>query len=164
MLGRRSVLAPQKHPAPLRKPALRFLVPLVLVGLWLMHGMSAITGAGCHGMLMPVAASATEARSMAGAGTASSMAQAIANTADAATITRSSSGQAGSSELCLSGAPPTPMEFLLALLAGLALLGCVVLAAVMWPRNPRRSRRRWGRGPPGPTGRELLTMVCVTRT
>jgi hypothetical protein len=135
---------------------------LVLLGLWLMHGVSATTGAGCHGvpvmMSMSMSASAAEPGSiMAATPTMRADHQVQAKSAD--------SMPTGSGETCLSGQPPSPRDLLLGLLACLvlAVLGRVVPT---WPPHAAscaacRPRRR---GPPGRAGRVLLTTVCISRT
>jgi len=118
-----------------------------------MHGMSATTGSGCHGMVpMPLAV----AMSPIGAPPTGSGVTAAAP---------AGSVGMGSGELCLSGQPPTPGDWALALLAALALVGCVV-SAVSAGRTPVRriaGCQRW-RGPPHLAGMELLTAECVSRT
>ena len=142
---------------------LRLFVPVVLLGLWMMHGMSATMEAGCHGMpmLMPVATSIAEAEPMAAADAGHS---AMRPAADEAASVHLGSNQTGAGELCLSGQPPAPGALLLALLAALVLVGYVVLTALGRRPDLRRAGWRWWRGPPRLAGIELLTAVCVSRT
>lgn len=162
MFGRRaSVLLPTS--ARIRRLAPRLLVSVVLLGLWVMHGMSATMESGCHGMpmLMPTTASMVEAQPMAAADAGSS---AIRPPTDGAASVHLASNQTGEGELCLSGQPPTLGAWLLALLATLVAVGYVVFTAQVRRPDLRRTRWWWWRGRPHLAGMELLTAVCVSRT
>lgn len=154
-----------------RAGMLRMLAVIVLAGLWLMHGASATTEAGCHGVPVvmsmdssPVGSSSAAAgHDMAGAirmGTGDTGAAAVLRSAGTG-----ASDHSGMGEACMSGQPPSPSELLLALLGLLALAGLVfgMPAQLIRPlmRGWSRSRRR---GPPGPAGMALLITVCVSRT
>jgi hypothetical protein len=153
-----------------RSRTLCLLAGLVLAGLWFMHGVSATTEAGCHGMpvLMTMGTSVTDSGSAMGAADAEARTAMPGHDPGAATFAQPGNGksmQAGSAETCLSGQPPSPGDFLLALLASLAVLA-LVFGAVDQPLGAPsyalgRLRRR---GPPGPVGRALLTTVCISRT
>jgi hypothetical protein len=162
MRVRRDRPAVELPPAVARKRLIRRLTPLVLLGLWLMHGISATSGAGCHGvpLMMPMSASVSDALSMPTTMSASTI---VRHSMDVTSVTRSASVQVGSGELCLSGQPPTPGHFLLALLAALAMLGLVLLANLLQRLSGEACEVR-RRGPPGSAGRKLLTTVCVSRT
>jgi hypothetical protein len=64
----------------------------------------------------------------------------------------------------MSGQPPTPGDFLIAVLCVLVVFGLAMFA----DSALRTARNAWGawrrRGPPGLVARELLTAVCVSRT
>lgn len=154
----RSVRRGQSVGPPTSAPTrlIQSVAPLVLLGLWLMHGMSATTGAGCHGvaLMMPMSASVGETQPIA-AGAAAPL---------GTSASRPESQQQGSGELCLSGRPPSPGDFLLALLATLAVVALALFAHLV-PRPAGKACCTWQRrGPPGPVGRQLLTAVCVSRT
>lgn len=144
-----------------RVKALQLLAGLVLAGLWLMHGVSATTEAGCHGV--PVLMTSMSAP----AAHAGPAAAGLARTS-AATVSQpgtAGSTHAGEGETCLSGQPPSSGDLLLGLLACLAAFAFACGLAEFLPRRPSstvdRLRRR---GPPGPVGRALLTSVCISRT
>jgi hypothetical protein len=164
MFGWRSGLVPESPSVRVRKLAPRLLVPVLLLGVWMMHGMSATTGAGCHGMriMMSTTVSAVDARPMVAADTGASTTR-TANTAGDAESARPASSHTGPGEMCLSGQPPAAGSFLLALLAALAVAGWVGFTALTRRPDPLRLGRGWRRGPPGLVGRELLTTVCVSR-
>lgn len=147
-------------PARIRSMTLRLFVPVVLLGLWMMHGMSATMESGCHGMPlpMPMAASIAQAQPMTPVEAGS---RAVRPAAHAAVWLPAGSNQTGAGELCLSGRPPAPGAWLL---AALLLVGCAVFAApARRPQARRAGWQRW-RGPPGLAGIALLTAVCVSRT
>lgn len=149
---------------------LRTLAVLVLAGLWLMHGDSATTEAGCHGVpvMMPMSASADSPGSQAAASARPGAMRADTRGSGAASGVRAqgaASEHPGPCESCLSGQPPSPHDLSRGLLSPLALLGLAVGMGAQ-PAQPLmrfrgRARRR---GPPGPVGRTLLTTVCVSRT
>jgi len=153
--------SPVLQTACLSRPAVRLLIPVVLLGLWIMHGMSATMDSGCHGMVpTSLAASMSDSSSM----SMSPMSLVPAETG-VTSAAPAGSAESESGELCLSGQPPTPGDWALTLLAALALLGSIVPALLAeQPRLQRLAGSRWWRGPPGPAGRELLTTVCVSRT
>jgi hypothetical protein len=139
------------------------LVFAVLVGLWVMHGMTGATDAGCHGAPMALPAFGA------------TMTAPITHSAPAATRPDASDGgaprvatptmdQMPHGELCLSGQPPNPGRDALALLALLVLIACGPTCGRCeppWLRLLSPARRR---APPGCTGTRLLTLVCVSRT
>lgn len=149
--------------------ALRTGVFLLLAGLWVMHGMSGSTDAGCHGAPMPIpgdqaamttAMAAAPARVMPASPSPSGRAQ----TAWAGSVL---GGQMQHGELCVSGQPPTPGQDLLVLLALLALLALAAYGVGGGSSSRLRSRavyRAAGRAPPSLSGIRLLTSVCVSRT
>jgi hypothetical protein len=147
---------------------LRLLAPVVLLGLWLMHGVSATTTAGCHGVpvLMSMSAQVGDPGSVPGSATVPMVKSAAAGSAGPAWSAGAASDRPGSGEMCLSGQPPSPGGFLLALLAALALAGFGFWCAAAYrPRPPSRAASLPPRrGPPGPVGRALLTTVCISRT
>lgn len=127
---------------------------MVLAGLWMMHGVSAMSGSGCHGGPMPLLAATSDGDAMA------APAQARADgSASAAHSGAMSNGQSG--EVCVPDQPQTSGAALIALLALMALVGCVSRTAWAWA-IARSARRR--RAPPRPSGSDLLTVVCVSRT
>jgi len=133
---------------------------LVLAGLWLMHGASADTGAGCHAGAMPLIAAMSGGR---GAMAAPAEASAGSRNGASASPAGMNAGQLG--ELCLSAQPPDPGTALIGLIALMALTrrvlpGSTALARVQ--AASLRTRRR--RGPPGRWGVALLAAVCVSRT
>jgi hypothetical protein len=140
--------------------AARILVPLVLLGLWMMHGMSATMESGCHGMGMPMPVAAA----MADAHPAVAAESSVAGRGGAVSVQSADTAMTGSGELCLSGQPPTPGAALLMLLALLALAGWAVVGASTGPRRLVRSTSLRWRAPPGTGGIDLLTVVCVSRT
>lgn len=151
-----------------RSRALQVLALVVLGGLWLMHGVSATTEAGCHGVpvLMSRAGPAVDPGSPAAAGMTSRGSEAgrEASAMVSSFAVEDEPADACCGENCLSGQPPSPSHFLLILLASLAL--APGLYAVARPpgcplAGPGESRRR---GPPGTVGRTLLLTVCVSRT
>jgi hypothetical protein len=161
--------------APLcrRSGALRLLAVLVLSGLWLMHGVSATTEAGCHGVPVMMSMSASAAGSGSGSGSGSQTvahAPAVAGRADTGESGvraegTGASGHGSPGETCLSGQPPSSHELLLGLLSFLTLFGFSLGMAPPLTQPSRRDRsglRR--RGPPGRSGRALLTTVCISRT
>jgi hypothetical protein len=161
------------RPSPVghRRLLLRLLAPVVLLGLWLMHGVSATTTAGCHGVpvLMSMSAQVGDPGSVPGTATVPmvrSVKSAAAGSAGTAWSAGAVSDRPGSNETCLSGQPPSPGGVLLALLAALALAGFgFSWAAAYGPRPPwRAASLPPRRGPPGPVGRALLTTVCISRT
>lgn len=163
MHGGRDGLAIVPPSTSTRRRLIRCLALLVFLGLWLMHGMSATTGAGCHGVpvMMPMSAAVSEPPSIP---SPASVSATVHGGEKGARLARSAFEQSGSAELCLSGQPPSPGDLLIALLAALAVFGIALFAApTLWParKAPGAWRRR---GPPGLVGRELLTAVCVSRT
>jgi hypothetical protein len=154
-----------------RAGALRVLAVLVLAGLWLMHGVSATTEAGCHGVpvMMSMSASAAGSGSAMVADAGVGAKRADMSESDATPGVRAAgtegSGHSGPGEMCLSGQPPSPHDLLLGLLATFALLG-LAFGMAEWLGQP--SMRGWSRvrrrGPPGQAGRAVLTMVCISRT
>lgn len=142
------------------------IVLLLLVGLWMMHGLSGATGAGCHGAAIPVPAAISDGMSDGGAAPAL---MTSAPTAKSRSLTSPSMSAAVSvpmlhGDLCVSGQPPTPGQDLLALLALGALLLCGLPGMQPDPLADRDVRwARW-RAPPAPFGIRLLTTVCVSRT
>ena len=145
--------------ACLSRPVVRLLIPVVLLGLWVMHGMSATMESGCHGMVpTSLAASMSDSSSM-------SVMSAVPTEASVTSVSPSGTAESESGELCVSGQPPTPGDWALALLAALALLGCIAPALLVGQPRLRNAAgsRRW-RAPPDPAGRELLTTVCISRT
>lgn len=147
------------------------LAVLVLAGLWLMHGVSATTEAGCHGVpvMMSMSASAAGSGSAMVADAVVGAKRADTSAPDATPGVRAAGTGAFShsspGETCLSGQPPSPHDLLLGLLASFALLG---LAFGMAARLAQPSMRGWSRvrrrGPPGQAGRAVLTAVCISRT
>lgn len=139
-----------------------FIVLLLLIGLWVMHGMSGTTDAGCHGAVMPALSASSD--SMPRVAAAPSAETAAASRTATTSIGMGWPGQMRHGELCVSGQPPTPGQDLLALLALLALAGygvsgdCLRLSVGRVPRLAR-----W-QAPPSPFGIQLLTTVCVSRT
>ena len=132
------------------------LVFAVLVGLFLMHGISASGDTGC-------AAPTTQfAMNEAGQSAAPARADAGASTAPGLAPTRSSARDCGCDHPMLSCTPLTGRDtgaLLDALLLALAtLLGPLRLAApVRFAVRVRRERRRWA--VPG-----VLDLACVSRT
>ena len=151
---------PLRRAADARRWVGRSAVFLLLVGLWVMHGMSGMTDAGCHGATMPlpmISTATTSPTSAAPAATPGGVHPAVALVAPAAQ-TRMLHG-----DLCVSGQPPTFGLDLLALLALLALGAREPPDGAcdhLWIRFTRRVRRR---APPGLSGIRLLTSVCVSR-
>lgn len=148
---------------------MRLIAVLVLAGLWLMHGVSATTAAGCHGVpvVMTAGASVTDPGTGAAANVGAPTTQAGMRAADAAPSRTSGAGSHGHGpcENCLSGQPPAPGELLLALFAALALVGhCLGVTGRLLSLPPGCWGRARRRGPPGLVGRALLTTVCVSRT
>jgi len=141
-------------PTPNRRPGWRALVTVgILLGLFLMHGMSASADAGCAGALAPAAASAS-APVAATVGTAVSAAH---STSDAASIQRC----ACDPSMGASCVPRSQRE------SG-ALLAALLLA-LAWVSIPRPgpaggvlSAARRARRASGPT--PLLALTCVCRT
>jgi hypothetical protein len=154
---------PLLQTAGLTRPTVRLLIPVVLLGLWVMHGMSATMSSGCHGMV-PTSLAASMNASMSDSSSMSPMSPVPAETG-VTSASPAGSAESESGELCLSGQPPTPGDWALALLAALALLGCVAPALLAGQPQLRLTAdsRRW-RAPPDPAGRELLTTVCISRT
>lgn len=154
-----------------RAGALRVLAVLVLAGLWLMHGVSATTEAGCHGVpiMMSMSASAAGSGSAMVADAVVGATRADTSESDATPGVRAEDAGASShsspGEMCLSGQPPSPRDLLLGLLTAFALLGLAfgMAARLAQPSMRGRSRLR-RRGPPGQAGRAVLTMVCISRT
>lgn len=132
-------------------------VLLVLAGLWFMHGVSAMTGAGCRGGAMPMIAAMTN-----GAAASGSSAEARA-TGTGARANPADVGAGPSGDLCLSGQPEDPGAALIVLLVLLAVAGCVRPAPAA-PLVPVACAARGKRAPPGHVGVALLTVVCVSRT
>lgn len=152
---------PLRRLADARRWVGRFAVFLLLVGLWVMHGMSGMTDAGCHGAAMPLPMGSMAATTPMNAAPTVMPGGEHPEAAPAAPAIRA---QMLHGDLCVSGQPPTFGLDLLALLALLALgvrearkssCGRVCL------RFTRRTRRR---APPGLSGIRLLTAVCVSRT
>ena len=129
---------------------LRPLSILVLLGLWMMHGVSATTNAGCHGvpMLMPTTS------------TSMTVAAPMSATTSVVRHTPAADAQMGCAETCLSGQPPSSGDLMLGLLTAFILVA-IVFGLDLELRRPREMSRR---GPPGPVGRRLLTEMCVSRT
>lgn len=185
-MGTRGHAAPDAPATPARASrftgSLRLLAILVLLGLWLMHGVSATTGAGCHGVpvMMTMSASDTghgstmagDAAPRAGRGAVSrsgdvDTAHVDNARADTARAESADTMRSGSGETCLSGQPPSPRDLLISLLGcfALAILACGMAARPMRAPSSRPACRDRRRGPPGhPVGRALLTTVCVSRT
>jgi hypothetical protein len=162
MRGQNSDAVRLPSSARLSRPAVRLLIPIVLLGLWMMHGMSATMESGCHGMVpTSLAASMSDSPAM----SAMSAVKSTPVRAGMTTASPAGSVELDAGELCLSGQPPAPGDWALALLAALALVGCIAFAlAAGQPGVQRTAGSRWWRGPPDPAGRELLTTVCVSRT
>ena len=144
-----------------------FIVLLLLVGLWMMHGMSGATDAGCHGAAMPLPMTASAAMpnvAAAPALTSGASSAAPLRAATSSSIGTGSAGQMRHGDLCVSGQPPTPGQDLLALLALLALAAYGMSGldlGLSVTRAPHRTQRQ---APPGLFGIRLLTAVCVSRT
>lgn len=143
----------------------RLLAVLVLAGLWLMHGVSATTNAGCHGVPVMMSMSASAVGPQAAAGASRVSAKAPESAPDLRPAGTAASVPDGPGETCLSGQPPSPGDLLLGLLAAFVLVGLVACSTARSARPLvfawSRARRR---GPPGTAGRALLTAVCVSRT
>ena len=142
----------------------RSVVFLLLVGLWVMHGMSGTTDAGCHGAAMPLPMGSTAATAATGP---MSPVPGLARRGEQLAAPRAAPAaeeQMLHGDLCVSGQPPTFGLDLLALLAVLALAAREApdgASGRLWLRFTRRARRR---APPGCSGIRLLTVVCVSRT
>lgn len=139
------------------------LVFAVLAGLWVMHGMSGATDAGCHGAPMPLPAAwqamaaapmPQSAPAMASPGGAGSGVLRLAVAAM----------EQVHGELCLSGQPPQPGRDALALLALLALTAVDEAGRASTTAGLRQAATARRRAPPGAAGARLLAMVCVSRT
>lgn len=152
-----------------RTRVMQLVAGLVLAGLWLMHGVSATTAAGCRGVPVMMTSSMSAAGAGSGA-TGRARAHAAAFESGPRLATDSHAGHPGSmhagcGETCLSGQPPSAGDLLLGLLTCFALLALVRAVSGHLPRASAgvlsRLRRR-GRPPPG--GTVLLTTVCVSRT
>jgi hypothetical protein len=155
--------SPLLQTACLSRPAVRLLIPVVLLGLWVMQGMSATMESGCHGMV-PTSLAASMNESMSDSSSMSPMSPALTETG-VTSAAPAGSAESESGEPCVSGQPPTPGDWALALLAALALLGCIAPALLVGQPRLRNAAGacRW-RAPPDPAGRELLATVCVSRT
>ena len=149
------------------------IVLLVLVGLWLMHGMFGTTEAGCQGGAMPVSMSVSVPVAAPGAVPDVAAAHAFMPSVPAAAGSRAVAPSVGAGlaeamrhgELCQSGQPPTPGRDMLVLLALLALAGPIAARDVACePFGLPLARRAGKRAPPGLFGTGLLTAVCVSRT
>lgn len=143
-----------------------FIVLLLLVGLWVMRGMSGTSDAGCHGAVMPIPSAVSDGMPdvAAVAAVMPSAETAAGSNAVTTSIGIGLAGQMQHGELCVSGQPPTPGQDLLALLALLALASYGVSGGCLGSPVGRVSRRaRWW-APPSPFGIQLLTTVCVSRT
>lgn len=138
---------------------------LVFAGLWLMHGVSASTGAGCHAGAMPLIAAMSSAQGAMAAAAEAPATEAPAADSRAPVAGPAAMGAGPSGELCLSAQPTDPGAALIGLIALMALAGWILLdgAAPARARAAACRARRW-RGPPGRTGVALLTVVCVSRT
>jgi hypothetical protein len=150
--------------ASLRAWAWRGAVFALLVGLWVMHGLSGTSDAGCHGAPMPMAGAAQMPVPSGLFGPGPQARPAAGGVNARAEMASASMDQMRHGELCLSGQPPNPGGLLLALLA---LIACALAAIELRgrptarsPGSPRRSRH----APPGLIGRRLLTVMCVART
>src|SRR5437588_1029687 len=107
-----AAVSPLRH----RAGALRVLAVLVLAGLWLMHGVSATTEAGCHGV--PVMMSMSAPATGFGSGTAvhalAGAKRMDASESGAVSDVRAedtgASGHCSAGETCLSGQPPSPHD------------------------------------------------------
>jgi len=148
-----------------RRKSRAAIVVLVLAGLWMMHGISAAGGAGCHAGTMSLvsAMSGGEGAMAAAAPVPSSVADSRTRPGTAARPDGMAAGQSG--DLCLSGQPTDPGAAFIALIALVALAGCVLLGGdlVAWMQAAMQRARRW-RAPPGRAGTALLDIVCVSRT
>lgn len=156
---------PRRQDAGPRTAVRRFIMLLLLAGLWMMHGMSGSTDAGCHGTAMPVPMKTASVSDVAAA-PASMLHERPVTNPHAATpsLGTALAEQMRHGDLCVCGQPPTPGQDLLALLALLA-LATSDRADVRLLRPVRHAvpgtRRR---APPGLFGIRLLTTVCVSRT
>lgn len=163
MRERTGRLALRAHTRRTRRLAVRALAPVLLAGLWVMHGMAATTASGCHGGTMPLPVPAASAPRPQTAAEQQAVHGAMLALSRGETAARPTThGPVESGDLCLSGAPPT----------GGALLS-LLLAAIAWwlpdeAEKPTSSRSPLGalasRAPPGSWGSDLLVKVCVART
>lgn len=160
---------PQPAPTSVRRASRAAIVVLVLAGLWMMHGISAAGSAGCHTAAMSlVSARSGDQDAMAAAApveTSATRAGAQTGPGAGAAARPAGMGTGLSGDLCLSAQPTDPGTALIALIAVLALTGCVLLGAALSAgmRATTQRRRRW-RAPPGRSGTLLLALVCVSRT
>jgi hypothetical protein len=139
------------------------LVSAVLVGLWVMHGMTGATDAGCHGAPMPLPApGATMTASI--TQSASTATRPDASDGGAPRVATPAMDQMRHGELCLSGQPPNPGRDVLALLGLLILIACGQTCSPGESLRLRPLPRARRRAPPGCAGTRLLTLVCVSRT
>jgi hypothetical protein len=146
-----------------------FIVLLLLVGLWLMHGMSGTTAAGCNGAAMPLLmvnadGMADAAAAPGGALTAGASVALGPRAATATSFSIDLSERMPHGELCVSGQPPTSGQDLLRLLTllALAVYGTAGSRAA-GPVGRAVRAARW-RAPPGRSGIRLLLTMCVSRT
>jgi hypothetical protein len=143
--------------APGRRAARSVIVVLVLAGLWLMHGISATSDAGCHDGAMPLVAAMSHGEDAVAvpAGAPATRRESVAGAADPGM------GMQQSGQLCLSGQPANPGAALIALLGLLAVARCLPVGTPTWSMASCARRRR---APPGLFGLRLLAAVCVSRT
>jgi len=141
-------------PTPNRRPGWRALVTVgILLGLFLMHGMSASADTGCAGALAPAAASAS-APVAASVGVTS-------GTAHSASDTPSIQSCACDPSMGASCVPRSQRDAG-ALLAALLLALAWVSIPRPGPANDAPSAMRRARRTSGPT--PLLALTCVCRT
>jgi hypothetical protein len=140
------------------------LISAVLVGLWVMHGMTGATDTGCHGAPMPLPAPGATTTTPITHDNVSTATRHDASDGGAPPVATLTMDQMRHGELCLSGQPPNPGRDALALLALLILIVCGPTCGPcepLWLRPVSPGRRR---APPGPDATRLLTLVCLSRT